>query len=418
MSIRNVVLSIAAPLLAVGCNVKATAPATTGGVGASADAGAACDRGGVALLTDYTSTQIALTAPDGTPLSPAFLSTASTTTSGVAYALSGDVALPTTRPASNLVVLLDRYGTNVVTWADPATAKVLAQLPVGTGFQSNPYDYVEIDATHALVSRWGDNLKPGAQPFDSGSDVLVLDTSAHAITASIPMPATYGVPPRPAGLIQVGATTLVLLQNVSDDFTTMADSVIVGVVNQAVAWQAPVTGLKGCNRFALSPSGKTLALACEGQLDANGDVTNLAESAIVLFDATSLPPRETRRFAIVDQLGNPTQDRVSFASETLLVGKTQTPQEGASSNQAFVLDVTTGKATVLLTASVGADGKGKGIVYGDFLCSPGCAGVCVLADGDKGVLQRWSIGDAGLTPLAPVDVAPSVGLPPTSLGAY
>ena len=404
--------------LVVGCNVSATAPSSTGGVAASADAGATCDEGEVVLLTDYTSTQIALTAPDGAPLSPSFLSTATTKASGVAYALSGDVALPTMRPPSGRVVLLDRYGTNVLTWADPSTAKVLGQLPVGTGFESNPQDYVETDATHALISRWGVNDKPGVLPFDHGSDVLVVDTQALAITASIAMPATGGLPPRPSGMIRIGPSTLVVLQNESEDFKTWGDSVLVGVVNEAVAWKMTVTGLKGCNRPVLSPSGKRMALSCEGQLDANGNVEKLAESAVVLYDVTSLPPKWVKQFAISDQLTNPTQDRVSFASETLLVGKTQTSLGGASSNQAFALDTTTGKATVLLTAHVDATGKGKGIVYGDFVCSPGCAGFCILADSDVGKLQRWSVKSSGLEPLTAIDVDPQVGLPPVAVGAY
>jgi hypothetical protein len=97
-----------------------------------------CDQGTVVLLTDYTSTQIALSTLDGTTLSPAFLSTASMKASGLAFALSGDVALPNVTPASGSVVLMDRYGTNVITWADPSSAKVFAQLPVGIGFESNP----------------------------------------------------------------------------------------------------------------------------------------------------------------------------------------------------------------------------------------------------------------------------------------
>jgi hypothetical protein len=404
--------------LVAGCNVSATAPGSTGGVDAAASAGATCDRGNVVLLTDYTSTQIALTAPDGTPLSPSFLSTATTKTSGVTYALSGDVALPTMRPPSGLVVLLDRFGSNVVTWADPATAKVVAQLPVGTGFESNPQDYVEVDAAHALVSRWGVNAKPGAAPFDSGSDLLVIDIRAHAITASIAMPAMKGLPPRPAGMIQVGATTIIVLQNESEDFQTEEDSVLVGIVHDAVAWQMPVAGLKGCNRPSLSPSGRQMAVSCEGQLDMNGKVLKLGESAVALYDVTSLPPKALKRFAISDQLMSPTQDRVSFASETVLVGKTQTPLGGTSSNQAFVLDTATDKATVLLTANRDASGKGKGIVYGDFVCSPGCADVCLLADADVGRLQRWSIGPGGLSRLAAIDVNAEVGLPPVAIGAY
>src|SRR5690606_35822633 len=79
----------------------------------------------------------------GETQSASIISTASSETDGLAFALSGDVALPSAPADSGHLVLLDRFGTNVVSWIDPATAEVVSQLPVGTGFESNPQDYVE-----------------------------------------------------------------------------------------------------------------------------------------------------------------------------------------------------------------------------------------------------------------------------------
>jgi hypothetical protein len=163
-----------------------------------------------------------------------------------------------------------------------------------------------------------------------------------------------------------------------------------------------------------------MAMACEGQLTSTGSVMDASTSALALYDVTTLPPKLIRSFPIVDQLGSTAQSGVAWVSETEILGKTQTPLMGSTNNEAFVLDVTTGKATVLLTAHPGAMG-GKGLVYGDVLCDPGCGNVCMLADGDLGVVQRWSItpGTAtGLTAMSPIDVDPSVGLPPVSLGEY
>jgi hypothetical protein len=161
-----------------------------------------------------------------------------------------------------------------------------------------------------------------------------------------------------------------------------------------------------------------MGLACEGQLDMNGNVISTSESAIALFDVTSLPPKPGPTFAITDQLGAPPQNGASFASETLLLGKTQTPLGGTTNNQAFTLDTVHGKATVLLTAGADAQGKGKGVVYGDALCRPGCGDVCLLADADVGKLRRWSIAGGALAPLPEVTVETITGLPPTSLGSY
>jgi hypothetical protein len=415
-----------AGLIAAGCNVSATA-GSTGGVCASGetiarDAGSSCDEGTVVLLTDYMSTQIALAHVDGTTISPAFLSTASTKASGLAFALSGDVALPNVTPASGRVVLLDRFGTNVVTWADPCDAKVLGQLPVGTGFESNPQDYLETDATHAYVSRWGVNDAPGKQPFDTGNDVLVVTTpqgkTPPAIVKSIQMPVENMLPPRASGMARVGGTVIAVLQFTSEDFKTVGDSSIVGIANDAIAWEVHLTGLKNCGRPAVSPSGKAIALGCEGQLDMNGNPVDLAASAIALLDASALPPKVTKTYAISDQLGSPPQNQVAFASETLLFAKTQTPLGGIKNNQALSLDLTSGKATALVTASADAHGMGKGVVYGDILCRPGCGDICLMADADVGKLRRWSIGAGALTPLSEVTVETMTGLPPVSLAGY
>src|SRR5690606_42075462 len=62
-----------------------------------------CPSGAVVLLTDYVSTQVALSDLSGRTQSASFLSTGSTRTDGLAFALSGDVALPSARPVSNQI---------------------------------------------------------------------------------------------------------------------------------------------------------------------------------------------------------------------------------------------------------------------------------------------------------------------------
>ena len=73
---------------------------------------------------------------------------------------------------------------------------------------------------------------------------------------------------------------------------------------------------------------------------------------------------------------------------------------------------------MLLTASLDSTGKGKGIVYGDVLCRPGCGDVCLLADADVGKLRRWSIAGDTLQALSDIPVDPTTGLPPALLGGY
>lgn len=401
--------------LVCACNVESTGT-STGGVDDPKDG--ECPAGVTVVLSDYVSAQIALSTLDGATRSASFLSTGSTVTDGSAFPLSGDVVLPGTPPASNRIVLLDRFGTNVVTWAGPATAEVLGQLPVGTGFESNPQDYLEIDQTHALITRWGQNQDPGREPFDDGGDVLVIDTRDPSIENSIVFPATDDLPARPSSLAAVGGDVLVTLDRVSLDFTETGWAMLVGLdVEQGrVAWEFRLGGLKSCGRPTLSPDGRRLALACTGAIMPTGEIEDIGQSAIVLFDPEHMPPVELERFKAEDLAGEPVQDDVAFASNGTLLFKTQTAWSGSRNNRWMALDLETGTSEELLQAQPDRNGAGKGLVFAGMECTPGCSTVCLLADSDRAVLERVDVDDGGrLQLLDPIVVEGQVGLPPVGL---
>lgn len=401
------------PLLCA-CNVENTTP-DTGGVGSAGQGN--CPSGLSVVLSDYASTQVALSTLDGETLSRSFMSTGSAKTDGLSFALSGDVVLPSARTRSGRVVLIDRFGTNVITWADAASGGVLGQLAVGTGFESNPSDYLELDDTLALVSRFGQNSHPGAEPFDDGGDLLLLDTLSHSILGNIAFEASDGVPPRPSSMTRVGDEVLVSLVRVSQDFATTRESELVGVsaTSLQIDFRVPYTGLTNCGRPALSPSGDVLAVACTGTLDVHGVVRNLDESALLLLDAHSQPPREISRFSALELASEPLQSSVVFASDSALLFKTQTSDSGSASNRWLMLDLSSHAVTTLLEASPDAQGKGRGLLYGAMSCSPGCSDVCLLADADRGVLARVRIGAGAPEMLQPIVVDARSGLPPRDL---
>ncbi|HLV64229.1 MAG TPA: hypothetical protein VKY73_00385 [Polyangiaceae bacterium] len=401
--------------LALGCNVESTGK-DTGGVpkGTSSE----CPDGLVVLMSDYLSTQIALSELDGETQSESFLSTGSTETDGLAFPLSGDVALPGTRPESGLVVLLDRFGTNVVSWVDPETAEVLAQLSVATGFESNPSDYLEIDERTALLSRWGQNAEPGREDHDTGGDVLILDTEEPAITGSIELDVIDDLPPRPSALTRVGDEVWVTLDRVALDYSTTGEAMVVGISIEdlEVVWQERIDGLKACGRLATSPDGTRLALACTGELDETGGAEDLDQSALVLFDATASPPKEIQRIPAADITGEPLQSDVVFARDDLVLLNTQSAWGGDTNNRWLALDLETGETEELLEASPDADGAGKGGVYGAMVCAPGCSDTCLLADADRGVLARVRVPESGMPEaIDPITVETRVGLPPRDL---
>jgi hypothetical protein len=399
------------------CNVE---PATNDECRVELTRKEGCPAAAVVVMSDFLSSQVALTRLDGSTLCGSIISTARAPSSGVAYALSGDVTVPSSRPESGRVVLLDRFGTNVITWLSGESGAVLAQLPIGTGFQSNPQDYVEIGGGRALVSRWGENPFPGSEPFDEGGDLLLIDIDAPGVIDRVALPRHDDFPPRPSGLTRAGNRVIVTLQRASHDVRSMADAELVGVdVESAdVVWTLSLDGLKNCGAFTPSPSGASAAIACTGYIDPDGVAAELNESAVVLFDTSTDPPTLSGRFSAAELTGEPVQSELEFFEETRLLAKTQTPYGGDANNRLLSIDLTDGAVRELAAARPDTHGKGQGVVFGGLLCAPGCSDICLAADADRGVLRRFRVLPDGLEPLSNLAIGGAVGLPPRDLGAF
>lgn len=404
-------LASVASLGTAACNVT---PLGVKDRGAVVDGRPGCPGAALVALSDYLSTQIALVSLDGETLSESLISTASLEGSPLSFPLSGDVALPSSRPPSGRAVVIDRYGTNVLTFVDPETAAVLGQLPVGTGFESNPQDYLELDETRAFVSRFGQNPLPGAQPFDSGGDLLVIDTQTRAILRNVELAREGELPPRPGGMTLVGDTAVVSLGRMSLDFKTTGDAAFAGidVESETERYRVELPGLKNCGTLALAPSGTWAASACSGGIDRTGKLENQAESGLVLFEVEGGLIREIRRFSAESIAGEPIQSSVEFANDSTLLLKTQTVYGGPTNNRLLAYEWELGVVTALSEARPDSEGAGKGVTFGGMLCAPGCGDVCLIADADRGELQRFSFAGGLLRALTPSRVEQLVGLPP------
>ncbi len=403
------------------CNV-ASPPRSTGGVsfdagsgpdGGSAPDGAAtssCETGVVIVTSDYESTNIAVSSLDGTTLSGSFVSSGATRP-GLALALSGDVDVPLVAPASGRLLLIDRYGTNVLTWMNVADATVIAQLPVGTGFQSNPHDYVEIDATHAYVSRFGTNPNPGQQTFDQGGDVLIVDTKAPALVGRIAIPEENpALQPCPDLMTWIGREVVLTLGRWSADFSQVGDGRFVGLSpsSHAIDWTVNVTGLQSCGRVALSPSGSVAAIACSSSENMTTHQFDPTLSDIVVYDAMQTPPTEVRRLGLGMKLGAGIQPAIAFAGEDALVATTY-GGNATPGDTVFAVSVTTGDVTALGQSTMP-------YVLGGLHCAPGCGDVCLLSDAEANKLRRWRFTGGTFTPLDDATVDTIVGLPPRDIG--
>jgi len=373
----------------------------------------------VATQSDYQSSELALLSPDGQVKSVAFLSSASTATSGLAAPLSGDLVVSGSRTLSGEIVLVDRLLTNVVSFTNPKTAEVRAQLPIGTGFESNPQDYVQVAEHKAYVPRLGENASPGQQAYDSGSDLLVLDPSVPQITGSVAMPVKPGFRPNPAAVTLFGGEALVVLQHARADYSAMADSeiVAVSVADDSISYRLALKGLQNCGRVEPSPSAEFLAVACSAFVDRKGAVPEPAASGLVLLDASVAPPVELRRFAVSELFGGPIQASLEFVSESVLLVKSQTAVRSEQNNQLFSLDLASGETKLLATAAPAGAGLGLGIALGGMTCLPGCSRWCLVADASRGKLLLFEANAGTLNERDSFAIG-GAGLPPTSLTPY
>ena len=159
------------------CNAPPPPTATGGVTLPNPSAESACPLGIAVVSSDYVSSNVSVLDAEGSVVSESIISSGSASV-GLNAALSGDVVLPLTAPLSHRLVLINRYPNSVITWVDPGSATVLHQLQVGTGFISNPHDYLELPGHKGYLSRFETNKQPGREPHDGGGDLSILDTEA------------------------------------------------------------------------------------------------------------------------------------------------------------------------------------------------------------------------------------------------
>jgi hypothetical protein len=406
---RRLLFGISTAALLLGCNV--TPAKVTGGV--ELPERGDCPRGLAVVSTDFQSSEIALLAPNGDVKSSAFMSSASTVGSGLAAPFSGDLGVATARARPGELVVVDRFGTNVLSFVDTRSGVVRAQLPIGTGFEANPQDYLELSEEEAFVPRLGHNRSPGREPFDTGSDLLIIDPSQPAIIGSLAMPRRPGFLPNPVAVTQLRGDVLVTLQHARADYGGMGDSELVAVTIESPRprYRLPLSGLKNCGRAELSPSRAVLGVACSAFVDRQGAVAEPETSGLLLLDATTDPPRELRRFLATELASEPLQSSIEFVTESLVLFKTQTALGSTRDNQLFSLDLETGKTELLASAARAGNGLGFGIAFGGLSCRAGCGDPCLVADLSRGKLLRFDVDSDKLVPQPDVEID-GAGLPP------
>lgn len=403
-----------------GVHVDAATPPGDAATGVDGSGTTTCGRGVVVVESDYASTNVGLVAEDGRVLSGSFVSSR-TTSVGLAAPLSGDVVAPTMTVNGNRIVLIDRTASRIV-WVDAAAPKERTELSVGPGgFYANPHDYAEISATKAYVTRYGSNSVPGKQPFDRGSDVLVVDPSVPSIVRAIDVTSALGSDaaralPRPDPIVVTGSRAIVLLGALPLDFSVSVPSRLVAIdtTTDTITDVLTLDGFTNCNGLALSPTRTEVTVLCSGNIDSYAP-SDLTGAGIVRVDVTS-GLRVSRKFLGADLGPGPAGFFAAYVTPGVLVfptfGYLNQDQSTGRADTLIRLDLETGATTKLLT--------GAAFTLGGVACDPLCR-TCFAADAglDGGVVHRFTVDAHGsLVGDQPIKVERSIGLPPRYLGRF
>jgi hypothetical protein len=405
--------------LALSCGATRVTPDTQG---TRVTAGL-CGRGLIVVESDYQSSNVSLLGFDGSVLSPSLVSS-SAQAGGFALSLGGDAAPPFSAVAGPNVVIIDRTPKGVLHFVDVATAQLLSDLPVGTGFSANPHDYLKLSEHKAYVPRYDTNPNPGAQPSDGGGDILLVDPSVPAITGRIDLAqAMAGEPaqftPNPSLVVQTAAgRVFTLLASFANDYQSATVSRLVELdpSSDSILSTLLLDGLKGCDALALSPDETELAVACTGGDTLSHD-PSITASGLALVDISAAPA--LARHVPASVFGaSPLGFSVAYAAPNVLIfgtlGHLDDSGAVAALDSLVRLDSTSGAFDEVLTS------QSQPFTLGDVRCVPAC-GACFAADAERsgGSVLRFALDDAGnLGAPSEIRAEAQIGLPPRYLGAF
>ena len=358
----------------------------------------------------YDATSASLVGVDGRVLSSTF----------VASGLSGDVMPPTMPSLGKDVVLIDR-SYSILTWVDVRSAGVRAQLHVdGDELGRNPWDYLPVAADKALVLRydpWPGNAEHGDVVVvnPETADVLTQVEKRIDVAAALGLPAGYVV--HPARGVVAGDRAYLITVNATPEYEyTESHLVVIDAQTDEILDAMVLPGLHDCTAVALSLDREDLAIACSGDLQANGELSQEHAGVVIVSRATLA---EKQRFSAAQLGGGVPGFSLSYVTGDSLL----------------VLMVGNGQANVPDTATLVSLGTGETrdihsaapVQIGHVLCprridgegGPGDAPpACFVTDAEKGTLHIFPVEGDDLGQGRGIEVDDVVGLPPRYLGQF
>jgi hypothetical protein len=399
-----------------------------------ADAGPSDSRGPAyaVISSDFAATSVSLLAADGDIVADDYLNSGSTGT-GLVTALSGDVEMPTRSGERGVMVLLDRFKTDVVTRIELSSGDVLGQVQVGDSaadgddaFTANPQDYLRIDTETAWVARSEPNLMPDAAEANLGNDLIRIDPSALERTedridlsplngrASRVDPMTgaeeeVDVYARPGRFARIGDTLIVGLARSAFDFSAVGSGMVAVVNLKTKAVDGlEIEDLQGCSHVLPIPGANDRVLVgCGGVYPTPRDSAGIAVVRVSNGKASVV-----RTWKAKEHDDAPAVSEGYVAIDADSVGATLNGFLPGDSDSVFgIVDLESGEFTTLLSTLAGGTfgtplydaESGKlfvpdSSVDGDLRPT---AGVRVLERGSDGAFEETTI----------LEVAKDTGLP-------
>ena len=258
---------------------------------------------GVAVLgrEGFDTTTLSVLDPDdGKVAADGFLDSGSTAP-GLTATLSGDVAAARNPNADGELVVIDRAA-STLTWIEPVTLKVRAQMSVGAAnYGVNPQDALTM-GNKMYVSRYDAVFDGATGNVNEGDDLAVINLVTRKVTGRIALTdqaapvagTTATILARPVGLQRVDTLVYVLLQSLALDWKAQGSAVLVVIdtASDSVVKRLVLGNRRNCGMGALDPERAELIFTCSGQYLSP---TQRDESALVVLDvANPLSPTVAR----------------------------------------------------------------------------------------------------------------------------
>lgn len=374
------------------------------------------------VVSSDESTSIGLLDEEGEVIERSWLNSGTAST-GLSATLSGDVVLPTQPTEPEVLAVIDRLGTDVLTRIRMPEGEVLGQAkthrPVGmggaedagaddreTGYSSNPHDYLYVDEDTAWVTRHKPNINPDAPAINRGSDMLEIDPSTMTRTgnridfSSLNTTATTmpdeGAPEEvevyamPSRMVKIGDHAVVGLARLSAGFDAAGEGMVALVDLEAETVEGfELSGLANCvNVYPLPDADDRVLVACDGFAQPYGDPVQTRMSAgLVMLSIEGgeasieleWRPADHPDAAITTRAATP------IGGNRLAVG-TFGDFTNDTPDQMYLLDMETGEQELLFETDTQVE-------IGDGAYDPD-TGLLLLPDASTGV-RRYRVDDEG-----------------------